>query len=69
MHSHYYEGVKFFCVEKSHTIKKHQIFTLLDNSANIYFRQHMGTVYLEDPTHSKADSDMKLKKNYLLIYN
>lgn len=30
----------------------------------------MGTVYLEDPTHSKADSDMKLKKKtYLLIYN
>lgn len=23
----------------------------------------MGIVYLEDPTHSKADSDMKLKKN------
>lgn len=22
----------------------------------------MGAVYLEDPTHSKADSDMKLKK-------
>lgn len=50
------------CVEKSHTIKKHKILTLPDKSANTYFRQHMRTVYLEDPTHSRADSDMKLKK-------
>ena len=55
----------FWCVEKLHTLKKQQISTLLDESAvSLHFSECVGTVYLQDPTCSKAASDMKLKKTW-----
>lgn len=46
-------------------IEKAPNIELLDESATgIYFRDHVGTAYLEDPTCSKADSDMKLRKTW-----
>lgn len=36
----------------------------MKSATSVYFRDRVGTVYLEDPTCSKAASDMKLKKTW-----